>query len=52
MDTQNVELLLAAAAPLIDLAMAEDIGPGDATSLGTLDACTHPQGFVTTNRWT
>ncbi|HPD41664.1 MAG TPA: quinolinate synthase NadA [Anaerolineae bacterium] len=31
------EQLLAAAAPLIELALAEDIGPGDATSQATLD---------------
>jgi quinolinate synthase len=34
----NLETLLAAAEPLIQLAIAEDIGPGDATSLSTLDA--------------
>ena len=34
----NTETLLAAAEPLIQLALAEDIGPGDATSLSTLDA--------------
>ena len=34
--TERDELLLAAK-PLIDLAIAEDIGPGDATSLSTLD---------------
>ena len=31
------DALLGAAAPLIELAIAEDIGPGDATSLSTLD---------------
>lgn len=35
-DQKNV--LLAAAQPLIELAVAEDIGPGDATSLATLPA--------------
>ena len=34
----SIETLLAAAEPLIQLAIAEDIGPGDATSLSTLDA--------------
>ncbi len=32
----DVTTLLAAAGPLIDLAIAEDIGPGDATSLSTI----------------
>jgi quinolinate synthase len=34
----NNEALLRAAEPLIELAVAEDIGPGDATSLATLPA--------------
>jgi quinolinate synthase len=34
---QERAALLAAAEPLIDLAIAEDIGPGDATSASTLD---------------
>lgn len=33
---QSLEVLLAAAEPLIKLAIEEDIGPGDATSLSTL----------------
>jgi len=33
-----METLLAAARPLIELAIAEDIGPGDATSQSILDA--------------
>ena len=33
----DLDSLLAAARPLITLALAEDIGPGDATSLATLD---------------
>jgi quinolinate synthase len=36
--TPPVEALLAAAQPLIKLAIEEDIGPGDATSLATLEA--------------
>ncbi len=34
----DIETVLASAAPLIELAVAEDIGPGDATSQATLDA--------------
>jgi quinolinate synthase len=37
MTDKEVETLLAAARPLIDLAITEDIGPGDATSIATLD---------------
>ncbi len=40
------EKLLAAAAPLIELALAEDIGPGDATSKSTLDANASLQGHI------
>ncbi len=32
---KSIDALLEAAAPLIDLAVGEDIGPGDATSLST-----------------
>ncbi|HNT74598.1 MAG TPA: quinolinate synthase NadA [Anaerolineae bacterium] len=42
----DVKTLLAAAAPLIELAVAEDIGPGDATSLATLDATARAQGRI------
>jgi quinolinate synthase len=38
MTSKDLQALLAAAAPLIELAVAEDIGPGDATSESTLDA--------------
>ena len=37
METKELETLLAAARPLIQLAIDEDIGPGDATSQSTLD---------------
>ena len=39
--------LLAAAAPIIELAIAEDIGPGDATSTSTLDASVTLHGCIT-----
>ncbi|MBN1875998.1 MAG: quinolinate synthase NadA [Anaerolineae bacterium] len=42
----NHDTLLAAAAPLIELAVAEDIGPGDATSLSTLDAAVILEGRI------
>ncbi|MBN2007365.1 MAG: quinolinate synthase NadA [Anaerolineae bacterium] len=38
--------LLAAAEPLLALALAEDVGPGDATSLATLGAGTCVQGVI------
>ena len=38
MGTNDLETMLAAARPLIKLAIDEDIGPGDATSDSTLDA--------------
>lgn len=38
MSQKQIEALLHAAGPLIDLAIAEDIGPGDATSQATLAA--------------
>ncbi len=44
--SHELEVLLAAAAPLIELAVAEDIGPGDATSLATLDATAMAQGRI------
>ena len=46
--TDQVELqsLLRAAEPLIDLAIAEDIGPGDATSESTLDPQVWLQGRI------
>ncbi|MBN1921041.1 MAG: quinolinate synthase NadA [Anaerolineae bacterium] len=42
----TVETLLTAATPLIKLALAEDIGPGDATSQSTLDAVAPLHGRV------
>ena len=44
--TIPLEKLLAAAAPLIELALAEDIGPGDATSQSTLDAAAPLHGRI------
>ena len=38
MEPEELSTLLRAAAPLIELAVAEDIGPGDATSIATLPA--------------
>jgi len=38
MEPEELSALLRAAAPLIELAVAEDIGPGDATSISTLPA--------------
>ena len=38
MESEELSALLRAAAPLIELAVAEDIGPGDATSISTLPA--------------
>jgi nicotinate-nucleotide pyrophosphorylase (carboxylating) len=38
MRSKNLQALLAAAEPLIEVAIAEDIGPGDATSESTLEA--------------
>ncbi len=46
MQTHNLETLLAAAEPLIKLAIAEDIGPGDATSQSTLAADTILHGRI------
>lgn len=42
----TVEHLLTAAVPLIELALAEDIGPGDATSQSTLDASAPLHGRI------
>ncbi len=47
MRTETQDSLLAAAKPLIELAVAEDIGTGDATSEATLDAGTLLHGFIT-----
>lgn len=38
MEQEELSTLLRVAAPLIELAVAEDIGPGDATSISTLPA--------------
>lgn len=38
--------LLEAAAPLIELALAEDVGPGDATSMATLDDSQILHGYM------
>lgn len=46
-DRETRAELLAAAEPLLALAMAEDVGPGDATSLATLDVETCVQGVIT-----
>ncbi len=45
-DEQDLTTLLAAAAPLIELALAEDIGPGDATSDSVLPAELTLQGRI------
>lgn len=42
----TLEQLLTAATPLIELALAEDIGPGDATSQSTLDAASLLHGRI------
>lgn len=47
MRTKTQDSLLVAARPLIELAIAEDIGTGDATSEATLDAGTLLHGFIT-----
>ena len=47
MDNTIQSTLLAAAAPLIELAIAEDIGPGDATSTATLDPSVLLHGRIT-----
>ena len=44
---ESIDALLEAAAPLIELAVEEDIGPGDATSLSTLPPDTHLTGRIT-----
>lgn len=46
MEPSTLEALLAAAAPLIELALAEDIGPGDATSQATLEPTRQLQGRI------
>ena len=43
---QSIDALLEAAAPLVDLAIEEDIGPGDATSLSTLPPHTDLTGRI------
>ncbi len=47
MDDKTLQTLLDAAAPLIELAVAEDIGPGDATSTSTLDPRVQLHGRIT-----
>ncbi len=47
MDDKTLQALLDAAAPLIELAVAEDIGPGDATSTATLDPNVPLHGRIT-----
>ena len=47
MDNNEERALLTAAAPLIELAIAEDIGPGDATSNATLDTNVMLHGCIT-----
>ncbi len=47
MDNKTLQALLDAAAPLIELAVAEDIGPGDATSTSTLDPRAPLHGRIT-----
>jgi len=47
MDDKTLQTLLDAAAPLIELAVAEDIGPGDATSTSTLDPHAPLHGRIT-----
>ncbi|MCD4738054.1 MAG: quinolinate synthase NadA [Anaerolineae bacterium] len=44
---ESVRTLLVAADPLIDLAIEEDIGPGDATSASTLDPAVILHGCIT-----
>jgi len=46
MEQEELSALLRAAAPLIELAVAEDIGPGDATSISTLPADTVLHGRI------
>lgn len=47
MNDRTLQTLLDAAAPLIELAVAEDIGPGDATSTTTLDPRVLLHGRIT-----
>ncbi len=47
MSDKTLQTLLDAAAPLIELAVAEDIGPGDATSTATLDPRVLLHGRIT-----
>ncbi|HOT90227.1 MAG TPA: quinolinate synthase NadA [Anaerolineae bacterium] len=47
MEDKTLQTLLDAAAPLIELAVAEDIGPGDATSMATLDPRVPLHGRIT-----
>jgi quinolinate synthase len=46
MEESQLDVLLQAARPLIELALAEDIGPGDATSQATLPADLVLQGRI------
>ncbi|HQE93396.1 MAG TPA: quinolinate synthase NadA [Anaerolineae bacterium] len=47
MNDKALQTLLEAAAPLIELAIAEDIGTGDATSMATLDPSVLLHGCIT-----
>ncbi len=47
MDDKTLQALLDAAAPLIELSVAEDIGPADATSTSTLDPHVPLHGRIT-----
>jgi len=47
MNDKTLQALLDAAAPLIELAVAEDIGPGDTTSTSTLDPRVPLHGRIT-----
>lgn len=47
MNDKTLQALLDAAAPLIELAVTEDIGPGDATSTATLDPNIPLHGRIT-----
>jgi len=47
MNDKTLQALLDATAPLIELAVAEDIGPGDATSTSTLDPRVPLHGRIT-----
>jgi nicotinate-nucleotide pyrophosphorylase (carboxylating) len=46
MSTEEIAKILEAASPLIELAIAEDIGPGDATSKAVLPVDLRLQGRI------